>query len=146
MIAPDQLERFQRDGYLIIEDFFSADQTLKLREESFRLIREELDLQTHPMAVFKSDSDGNQRDFGASEKNRYFFDSADRIGFFFEDDAIDAEGKLCVPVERACNKIGHALHILSPEYRKFSTSAKMKQLVKSFMPVDPVICECALGG
>jgi hypothetical protein len=39
--------------------------------------------------------------------NEYFLNSSDKIRFFYEDGAFDADGKLCVAKNCALNKIGH---------------------------------------
>ena len=45
--------------------------------------------------------------------DQMFLDSAARVSPFFEEKAFDAEGKLTVPLSRACNKIGHGARTLS---------------------------------
>ena len=46
-------------------------------------------------------------------------------------DAFDGEGKLTIPKARAINKIGHALHTLSPPFSRISLSDENKAIAKS---------------
>jgi phytanoyl-CoA hydroxylase len=46
--------------------------------------------------------------------------SADQVHCFFEEEALDAEGRLVVPKSRSINKIGHALHDRDPVFQRFS--------------------------
>ncbi len=53
----------------------------------------------------------------------YFLNSGDKIRFFFEEGAFDTAGRLAVPIDRAMNKIGHALHVLNPVFRAYTHQA-----------------------
>lgn len=114
-----QLERFQRDGFLIIEGFNSVAECDALMTRAAEL-----------SAGF--DYSGHPSVFQTSEQTRtsddYFLDSGDRISFFFEKDAFDTNGKLKNSIELSLNKIGHALHDLDPVYNNFSRSPQMKRL------------------
>jgi hypothetical protein len=43
-------------------------------------------------------------------KDQYFLDSANNISFFYEEGALDADGALVIPKERAINKIAHCMY------------------------------------
>ena len=64
----------------------------------------------------------------ARSSDAYFLASGGRVSFFFEEGAFDAEGALAVPVERAINKIGHALHDVEPAFQRISYSPAVKAL------------------
>jgi len=70
----------------------------------------------------------------------YFLTSGDKIRFFLEQDALDRDGKLTRPKEKAVNKIGHALHELDPLFRKVTLqNQRIKQLVRDLQfHRDPV--------
>ncbi|KAK2146330.1 hypothetical protein NP493_3706g00004 [Ridgeia piscesae] len=74
-------------------------------------------------------------------RDNYFINSADRIGFFFEDGALDENGQLQVDKHRSLNKIGHALHVLCPAFRRMTFSDKIKKLVRSLDYEDPVVVQ-----
>jgi hypothetical protein len=46
---------------------------------------------------------------GQHMHSKYFLDSADKVSFFYERNALK-DGKLIVPKNYAFNKIGHSLH------------------------------------
>ena len=42
-----------------------------------------------------------------SYRDDYFMNSSDKIGYFFEEDAMGEDGELKVPKHQSLNKIGH---------------------------------------
>lgn len=71
--------------------------------------------------------------------DRYFLESGDKVRCFFEPDAFDADGRLRVPKRLAVNKIGHALHDLDPEFRRFSFQDAVKGILRSLGYARPLL-------
>lgn len=71
----------------------------------------------------------------------YFYESAEKVSFFFEEKAFDEDGNLKQPKQLSINKVGHALHEIDPEFKKFSSSKKMSSLLFSFGYKRPVIIQ-----
>ena len=112
-------EQFNRDGYLVLEDFYTAEQCDALMKRGVAL-SENYDFKGHP-SVFQTNEQTRTSD-------DYFLNSGDAICYFFEKDAFDEQGKLKNELFYSLNKIGHALHDLDPVFEKFSRSPQLKAL------------------
>lgn len=123
-LTPAQLAQFNKDGFLVLPDVLSPDTVQSLLAETHRLLRDELDLSSHPLTKF---STGGADDDREHVGDAYFLGSGDKIRFFLEEDAVDAEGRVTRPKERAVNKIGHYLHELSAPFRAVSSSASTQE-------------------
>jgi len=151
-LTKEQLEKFDKDGYLVLEKFFTPDEADSLKSHVDSMLHE-FDLSTHPRTIFRSSVNGTQtanttgtgtthQPSGAVEdRNKYFLDSADKVSFFFEEKAFDHEGKLTVPKEAAINKIGHALHVLDPAFHEFTYKAEVKSVAKSLGFKEPIVLQ-----
>lgn len=61
-------------------------------------------------------------------KDKYFIDSADKVGYFFEAGAVGPNNELLVPEEFALNKVGHAIATEHPTFRKFTFDNRIREL------------------
>ena len=103
-------ERFEAEGYLVLERAISLDAIESIRDAAARIV-DDFDIEAH-RTVFST----RDRDRG---RDHYFMDSAEAVHCFLEEEALDREGRLQVPKEAAINKIGHAMHDLVPEFTDF---------------------------
>ena len=118
---------YARDGVLVLEDFVSAAQCQALQHRALELVAEHAP--RAPGTVFSA---RDQR----HAKDAYFENSARGIGAFFEEGAFDAQGALCVPLERAINKLGHAMHDLDPVFQAFSHGARLQAVAEGLGLLD----------
>ncbi|KAK2380690.1 phytanoyl-CoA dioxygenase [Trifolium repens] len=132
MLSSDQLQSFNSQGYLVIESFASEDEIQSMINRMEQLV-DEFD-PSSTVAIF---STKNQ------EKSTYdyFFESAERVSFFFEEKAFGDDGNLKQPKQLSLNKVGHALHEIEPAFKKFSSSEKASSLMSSLGYKRPVIMQ-----
>jgi len=126
------IEKFKNDGYVVIENFVSNEDIDCLMKEYGQII-EELDPNTNK-SVFSNINNPNFTD-------QYFISSSDKVRCFFEKDAFNEKGELIVDKYHAVNKIGHALHVLLPGFKRISTSQKVKDCANALGYLDPVIAQ-----
>ena len=119
MITPQELQRYQNDGFLILGDFAEQHECDALRERAEQLVQEFEPADA--VSIFTTHEQSRVAD-------DYFMASGDKIRFFFEENAFRQDGTLKQKKERSINKIGHALHDLDPVFDRFSRSEKVKQL------------------
>ena len=125
-------EAFARDGVIVIDNFVSRGECEGLRERAMALVAEHA---PHaPGTVF---STRDQR----HAKDAYFEASANRIATFFEEGAFDAQGRLCVPLERAINKLGHAMHDLDPVFSAISRGPRLQAVAQGLGLADPKLLQ-----
>ncbi|XP_074653989.1 phytanoyl-CoA dioxygenase domain-containing protein 1-like [Tubulanus polymorphus] len=129
-LTDNQKRFFEDNGYLIIEDFLSLKDVDALENEHYKLI-EEMNPAEHS-AVF---SPTHQLD------DDYFLNSGDKIRFFFEEDAVNEKGDLVVDKQKSCNKIGHALHWLNPEFKRVTFSDKVQGIARTLGFVRPSVVQ-----
>ena len=119
-ISAKQTAAYERDGFLVLEDFVEPETCYRLRARAEELVRD-------------FDPKGVVSTFSTREQSRltdsYFLESGDKIRFFFEENAFLSDGSLRQSKEKSINKIGHALHDLDPVFNGFSRTADITRLV-----------------
>lgn len=132
MLSNQQFAQYDRDGFLVLEDFVSDDACDGLRQRAAELVSE-------------FDPQGVVSIFSTHEQTRtsddYFLSSGDQIRFFFEENAFDARGNLQQSKDRSINKIGHALHDLDPLFNQFSRTTALAHLVESLGIKHPLLIQ-----
>ena len=131
-LTSEQIARYERDGFLVLESFVGPDACDRLRARAEELVR-------------GFDPEGVVSIFSTHEQTRtsddYFLESGDKIRFFFEENAFLPDGTLRQRKEQSINKIGHALHELDPVFDGFSRTPEIKQLVSDLGIVDPLLVQ-----
>jgi len=136
VLDEDRRGAWERDGFVVLPGFVAPDQIELLR----RRINDLVDgyasqgLPAGATTVFSTTEQTHAQD-------EWFLTSADVIRPFFEDGAFDAEGNLIVPIDRALNKMGHALHDLDPVFDRFSRTADLASLVAELGVADPLLLQ-----
>ena len=107
-LSEHQVEFYSKNGYLVIENFWSEDVVDKLRQ-SINEVIDNLDL-TSSKSVFSTKEQHRRK------ADDYFLNSGREIRFFWEEKAIAksedavASGGHSLPLRECINKIGHGLH------------------------------------
>jgi phytanoyl-CoA hydroxylase len=131
-LNPDQLSTYERDGFLVLENFVDDQACDRLGARAAELVRD-------------FDPQGVVSIFSTHEQTRtsddYFLESGDKIRFFFEENAFLPDGTLRQSKEQSINKIGHALHDLDPVFDAFSRMAEIKQIASDLGIGDPLLLQ-----
>ena len=127
-----QLAEYERDGFLVLEDFVTAEACDALRARAVELVR-----QFDPAGIVSIFSTREQ----TRTSDEYFLESGDKIRFFFEENAFNPDGTLKQSKEQSINKIGHALHDLDPAFDSFSRTPQLAQLVSDLGLTKPLLLQ-----
>ena len=131
-LTSEQLAQYERDGFLVLDGFKDALSCDLLRKRAKELVQ---DFNPEGMvSIFSTHQQNHLRD-------DYFLGSADKIRFFFEEDAFLPNGELKQSKEQSINKIGHALHELDPVFAEFSTTASIRDLVSDLGIDKPLLVQ-----
>lgn len=131
MLTNAQLSHYQQQGYCVIDNFKSLAACQSLQQRAEQIVDE---FTASDISVFSTKE--QQRNADA-----FFLDSGDKVRCFFEEEAIDAQGNICVDKERAINKLGHAMHHNDAQFRDFSSDLKLEQICQQIGLSDPRILQ-----
>lgn len=130
IIDQQRLTEYQEQGFLVLPDFFTAEQCDALRVRAGQLL-DDFDVAS-TRSIF---STHNQ------DRDEYFLTSGDKIRCFFEEEAFLPDGSLRQSKAESINKIGHALHDLDDTFNKFSRDAKLVTLVEDLGYRKPLLMQ-----
>ncbi len=120
MLTQTQMAIWRDEGCLVLPGFKSAPELAAVRERALAIV-EAFEPKVSGGAVFSTRERARLSDAA-------LLASATEVHCFFEEEAVDADGRLTVPKTRAINKIGHALHDLEPVFDSFSRDARLAEL------------------
>ena len=131
-LTAEQLNRYQRDGFLVLENFATRAECEALQQRAAELVAE-----FDPQGVISIFSTREQ----TRQSDEYFLTSGDKIRFFFEEEAFSADGQLRQAKEHSLNKIGHALHDLDPVFSAFSRKPALADIAADLGYQQPLLLQ-----
>jgi phytanoyl-CoA hydroxylase len=121
-------EQLERDGFVVIENFKSAEAIAELRARAGEIV-EGFDPSV-ASGIFSTRDEKERSD-------EYFLGSGSTVRCFFEEEAFDVNGALKQPKALSINKIGHAMHDLDPVFERFSRGPELDALVRDAGIAEP---------
>lgn len=133
MLTAEQVEDFERDGFLVLPEMIAVDECERLRARTAEML-DELDPSDVAAVFSTNEADANIRD-------SYFLDSAHGMKFFWEAEAVDADGSLNRPKHLAVNKFGHAMHDIDPVYDHFTRKTGLGDVATDLGYADALLTQ-----
>lgn len=130
MLNSHQIQQYQTDGFIVLENVISPMDIQQLKSEALQIV-DAFDIDKHRSVFTTSDRDTGRDD--------YFFDSAQSIHCFLEEDALDRHGVLQKTPRLAINKIGHALHDLNPVFNLFCRLPVFGEVLRDIGYQNPLL-------
>lgn len=129
-LSPEQIQHFQQQGYVVVENLLSASQLAQMQAQASKIIHDWDDQQARHIFTTK---DNNR------SGDDYFLGSAEQVRCFYEEEAFNTSGQLVQPREQCINKIGHALHELDPVFAALSHQAVLGDIAADLGMQQPQI-------
>ena len=129
--AAVDLQAYERDGFLVIEDFVAVERCEELMAAAGRLVDE---IDRNIVSVFSTQEQTRTSD-------EWFLSSGDQTRAFFEADAFALDGTLRQPIDVSINKLGHAMHDLDPTFDAFSRTPELAEVAAAIGMADPLLLQ-----
>jgi len=135
LLTTKQLDDWERDGYLVLESYWSTETVGLLRDRIGKII-DELDVGSAqaPRSVFSTKEQVRKAD-------DYFLNSGREIRFFWEEKAWSSDGTLVNSAAESINKIGHGLHDLDDEFEKVSYEKSIGDMCRQLGMEIPLVVQ-----
>ncbi len=133
-LTPDQLSCWGEDGYVVLPGFVPPDRVGALMDRIGEMVEDLARSPGEATTIFSTTERTHAQD-------SYFLTSGDVIRPFFEEGAFDTEGNLTVPMDRALNKLGHAMHDLDPVFDAFSRTPELAELASDLGFAEPLLLQ-----
>jgi phytanoyl-CoA hydroxylase len=130
MLTTAQQDAYRDQGFLVLPGFKPPQETQAVVRRAHELV------EAFDPAAGASRFSTRDRSLVADQR---LIDSADQVHCFFEEEALDAEGRLRVPKARSINKIGHALHDRDPVFDRFSHGPELAALASDLGLAQPQV-------
>ena len=133
-LSDEEVLKYETEGFLVLNNWFDDSTVDELRNEAFKLLKNDELLKTKSI-------------FTTKEQNRstddYFLNSGREISFFWEEKAFSNNGVLNANVDpiKAINKIGHGLHDLNPVFERVSYDSKISSICKDLGMLKPLAAQ-----
>lgn len=127
-LTQKQVQHYHDDGFLVLEGIVPESVCDALKERMDEL------LESFDPGEIRSIFTTNEQ---SRHTDQYFMESAEKISFFFEEEAFNEEGKLKQDLSLSINKVGHSLHTEDALFRSFSLSSIWSSLLKQLGMSDP---------
>lgn len=127
-LTSQQVKQYHEEGYLVIESLVETSVCDALKNRIATL------MDSFDPGSVRSIFTTNEQ---ARHSDRYFMESAEKVSFFFEEEAFDVSGNLKQSLALSINKVGHGLHSQDDVFRDFSLSAVWYSLLQQLGMQQP---------
>ena len=138
-MTPAQQQAWLRDGFVVLPGFKTPAEVTAACARARELVDA-----FQPAADSGVFSTADRSRQSSQIRNAALLASAEQVHCFFEEEAFDAQGRLCVPKAQAINKIGHALHDRDPLFDAFSHGPALAGLAAALGLAQPQVWQSQL--
>mmetsp|Transcript_20081 Transcript_20081/g.43575 ORF Transcript_20081/g.43575 Transcript_20081/m.43575 type:complete len:379 (+) Transcript_20081:85-1221(+) len=130
---------FDKHGFIFLPGFANSDELQSMKSAMAELVKGDWNPSSEPTEVFRTD----EGQIDAQGKSDYFLDSASKVHYFAEKDAIKDNGELKEEYQLnklcALNKAGHGMHTQHGPFQSYAKSSKVRCLLRELGWIDPTV-------